>query len=532
LEEISDAEQAGIAAMTDYILAIDNGTQSVRAILFDKSGEIFAKERVEFPPYESEKPGWAEQDPEVYWNALGLACRNLWEHGASPHSVKAVAVTTQRSTVVNVDRDGRPLRPAIVWLDQRRTDEVPPMSGLYGLVFRALGASDLIRSFQLETEANWIAHYQPEIWSKTDRYLLLSGFLNFRLTGEFTDSTGSQVGYLPFDYKNHSWAHQSDFKWKLAPFDAAKLPKLVKPGERIGAITKSASGHTGIPVDLPVIAAAADKACEVLGCGVLDSSIACLSYGTTATVNLTSQKYIEPRPLLPAYPAAVAGAYNLEEQIFRGFWMVSWFKQEFGQREESLSRDRNVPAETLFDDLLKEAPPGSMGLMLQPFWSPGVREPGPEAKGAIIGFGDVHRRSHLYRAIIEGLAYALRAGKEHLERRTATTITDLRIAGGGAQSDAVMQITADIFGTSVTRPHVYEASGLGAAINAAIGIGWYPSYSAAVAAMTRKGKTFTPDPVVHKMYDRLYHEVYGHMYRQLKPLYERIRAITGYPPPL
>ncbi len=133
-----------------------------------------------------------------------------------------------------------------------------------------------------------------------------------------------------------------------------------------------------------------------------------------------------------------------------------------------------------------------MGLTLQPYWSPGIREPGLEAKGAMIGFGDVHTRAHIYRAILEGLAYALRQGKERIEKRSGTPIVRLRVAGGGSQSDAAMQLTADIFGLPAERPHVYEASGLGAAIDCAVGLGLYPDVASAVAGMTRVGRVFLP----------------------------------------
>ena len=132
-----------------------------------------------------------------------------------------------------------------------------------------------------------------------------------------------------------------------------------------------------------------------------------------------------------------------------------------------------------------------MGLTLQPFWSPGIREPGLEAKGAIIGFGDVHTRAHLYRAILEGLAYGLRQGKERIERRSGTRIERLRVSGGGSQSDAALQLTADIFNLPAERPHLYETSGLGAAIDCAVGLGLHPDFPTAIAAMTR------PWPIVH-----------------------------------
>ena len=209
--------------------------------------------------------------------------------------------------------------------------------------------------------------------------------------------------------------------------------------------------------------------------------------------------------------------------------MVSWFKNEFGNREQKIAIERGIVPEQLFDELVNQVPAGSMGLTLQPYWSPSVREPGPEAKGSIIGFGDVHTRAHIYRAILEGLAYALREGKERIEKRSGQKITRLRVAGGGSQSDAAMQLTADIFGLPAERPHTYETSGLGAAIDVAVGLGIYPDFDVAVEKMTRVGDVFEPDPEASRIYQRLYKEVYLKMYQQLQPLYRSIRDITGYP---
>ena len=265
----------------------------------------------------------------------------------------------------------------------------------------------------------------------------------------------------------------------------------------------------------------------MLGSGALEPHVGCLSYSTIATINTTQRRYVEPVPLIPPYPAAVPGAYSLEVQVSRGYWMVSWFKEEFGHPERARAEALGVEAESLFDALVREVPPGALGLMLQPYWAPGIRTPGPEAKGAVIGFGDAHGRAHLYRAILEGLAYALREATERVERRSGTPVTELRVAGGGSQSDAAMQLTADIFGRPAARPHVYEASGLGAAIDAAVGLGLHPDFPTAVREMTRLGRTFEPDAEGRAMYDRLYREVYRKMYGRLRPLYVRIREITG-----
>lgn len=512
------------------ILAIDNGTQSVRAILFDLKGDIVAKSQVHLQAYFSDHPGWAEHDPEGYWQAVCKACQGLWERpGVDKSRIAGVAVTTQRGTVINLDKDGKPLRPAITWLDQRRTDTVPPLGMLWRAAFRLARVGDAIDYFRGEAEINWIKAHQPEIWDRTDKYLLLSGYLNYRMCGRFVDSTGSQVAYIPFDYKRHAWASPRDWKWQALAIEARMLPELVAPGTPIGEITPEAALATGIPAGTTLLAAAADKACEVIGAGCQQPNVGCLSYGTTATVNTTSARYVEVTPFLPPYPAAIPNAYSTEVQIFRGYWMVNWFKEQFGHLEQARALDEDVAPEQLFDELVESVPPGAMGLMLQPYWAPGIRVPGREAKGAIIGFGDVHTRAHVYRAILEGLAYALREGKERTEKRSGVPITELRVSGGGSQSDAAMQLTADIFGLPTARPHVYETSALGAAIDAAVGLGLYPGFAAAIGGMTRIGRVFQPIGANRAMYDRLYNDVYKKMYGRLQPMYKRIAAITGYP---
>lgn len=519
------------AAGAPLLLAIDNGTQSVRALVFDTAGKLLARSKVPIEAYFSAHPGWAEQEPEYFWDALRRACRELWQTVDFPRErICAVALTTQRATVVNLGADGKPLRPAIVWLDQRRLDRLAPMGGAWEKLIRLGGQGATLDYFRAEAECNWLAHEQPRIWRDTHRFLLLSGYHAWRLTGRFADSVAAQVGYLPFDVRRFDWAAPADWKWRALAVRREQLPELVPPGGLLGHISDAAARDTGIPAGLPLVSAGADKACEVVGAGCLGPDIASISYGTTATFNTTSRRYVEAIRLLPPYPAAAPGVFNTEIMVPRGYWMVDWFRREFGQREEIAARERGVEPERVLDELLCAAPAGAMGLTLQPYWSPGLRRPGPEAKGAIIGFGDVHTRAHVYRAIIEGIAYALREGKELVERRSGIRVGTLRVSGGGSRSDQALQITADVFGMAVERPHTTETSGLGAAINAAVGVGLYPDHATAIRHMTHRGAVFAPDEANSRLYDALYRKVYRRMYPRLGPLYRAIRRITGYPP--
>ncbi len=513
------------------ILSIDCGTQSIRALLFDFKGKLIDKEQIHYEPYFSLQAGQAEQKPETYWKNLCKATLALKKRNSENFAkIKGVGVTTLRSTFVNVDKNGNPLRPSILWLDQRVAHNVYQPAWLLKLAFKAVGVDEMLKKMERKGHCNWIKQNQPEIWNKTYKYLQISGYLNYKLTGEFKDSVASQIGHIPFDYKKQKWANPKDvfeFSSKLYPIETEKLPELVVPGKQIGTVHNDAAMVTGIPAGTPVIAAGSDKGCETIGMGVIDTKTASLSFGTTATVQTTVKKYFEPTRFLPAYPAVIPGHWNPEIEIFRGFWMINWFKNEFALKEVLEAKEKNVAAEEILNDLLHKSPPGAMGLIVQPYWTPGLGE--KNAKGAIIGFGDVHKKEHVYRAVIEGLAYALLEGMHKLERRGNLGFKQLAVSGGASQSDEICQITADIFNMPLQRGQTHETSGLGAAIITACGIGEYNSIDEAVKNMVHYGKTFLPQAEHSKLYKKLYEQVYRKMFKRLEPLHKKIREITGYP---
>ncbi len=513
------------------VLAFDCGTQSLRAIIFSAQGRVKAVAKVEYEhPYFSRGPGLAEQDPELYWNSLGVACRQLKRSDpAAFRTIAGIGVTAQRASMVNLDADGNVLRPAILWLDQRKSEPFPVWNRFVELFLKIAGIRKKIDAIQSRAQCIWIMQNQPEIWEKTHKYLQVSGFLNYRLTGIFADSTASQIGYMPFDYKKQEWAGPAHMASRLFPVEGEKLAQLVQPGQVLGKITAKAAEFCGLEKNLPVIACGSDKGCETLGAGVINEKMASLSFGTTATVQTMCRKYIEPVRHFPSYPAPVQGYYNPEIEIFRGFWMITWFKKQFAHKEVQKAAELGIPAEELLNKCLERTEPGAMGLVVQPYWSPGLDH--PEGKGAMIGFADVHTRDHMYRAVIEGLGFAMFEGLGKIERKTGKKIQAASVSGGASQSDAICRIMASIFNIPMYRGTTHETSALGAAILTAVGLGWYDGTCEAVENMARVKTVFRPDPDDVQIYRQLYSRVYARLYRALSPLYSQIQTITGYPRP-
>lgn len=513
------------------ILSIDCGTQSTRAILFSFDGEVVDKAQVFYEPYVSRKPGWAEQNAELYWKSLCKATNTLKKKTPKNFSnIKGVGVTTLRSTMVNVDKEGKVLRPSMTWLDQRLSDNVyQPGIGLR-IAFKTIGISETLRKMERKGHCNWIRQNEPDIWKNTYKYLQISGFLNYRLTEKFRDSVASQIGHIPFHYKKQKWVDSKEIfeiSSKIYPVEKEKLPDLIHPGEKIGTITEEANKLTGIPVGIPVIACGSDKGCETLGMGVIDHKKVSLSFGTTATVQTTVDKYLEPIRFFPAYPSVIPKKWNPEIEIYRGFWMINWFKKEFALKEVQEAENKTISVEEVLNKLLHKSPPGAMGLIVQPYWSPGLGE--KNAKGAMIGFGDVHKKEHVYRAVIEGLAYGLLDGMKKLEKRGNFEFENIAVSGGASQSDEICQIVADVFNMNLLRGETHETSGLGAAIITAYGIREFSNLNDAVKNMVNYSDVFKPKVENTEIYRALFTEVYLKMYNHLEPLYKKIREITNYP---
>ncbi len=507
-----------------YILTMDFGTQSVRVGIFDKNGEVIAMEKEKYEPaYFSTKPTFAEQDPNYYFECLCKCTQRLVKKNPSAvATLKGITLTCFRDSAVLLDKDRKVIRPMILWLDQRMAEckEKLPLSSR--VIFRLVGKTDTIVFNRRRSVANWIKENEPENYAKIDKFLPVSTYFIYLLTGEMKDSSSNMAGHYPIDFKHRRWYKDVErhFQGQVFGIKNGWLNEIVPEGSLIGGISKEASKKTGLPEGLPMYACGSDKSCETLGLGVIDDECAAISYGTASTVETTRKRYTESEPFLPGYPSAIPSYYNMDIQIYRGYWMINWFLKEFGgvEIEDMISTDSLT---SKFNDNLNQVPPGCDGLILQPYWGPGLAR--PLAKGAIVGFSDAITSEHVYRAIIEGIAYALREGLEHFEKKIHHKIPAIRISGGGSQSDEICQITADILGKPVSRVQTFETSSLGAALAGFLAIGEYKSPQEAVKNMVRVSKTFEPNKENKERYDYLFEHCYEKMYPSLKDIYFSIK---------
>jgi sugar (pentulose or hexulose) kinase len=509
------------------VITFDMGTQSARALLISPEGRILHKaQKIYEQPYFSKQPGWAEQKPEFYWDSLCETGRALKEKAGSLwKDVIAVTCSTIRDTCLCLDRDRRPLRDVILWIDDRKTENLKPLSPALGLLLKCAGMAEGVELQRRISHCNWIAANERELWDRTDKFVFISTWLNYKLCGNLADSTAGVIGHVPYDYRQRAWMKDKDIKRVIWDMEDDKCFDLVEPGTVLGTITAETAGETGLPPGLPLIATGSDKGCETLGLSCLSPDKASLSFGTTATVQLSTRHYLEPLPYMPAYPGVVPGYYNPEIEIYRGYWLLSWFKREFASKEVAEARQRGFPAERLLDQRLKEIRPGCDGLIMQPYFTPGVDM--PFAKGAIIGFSDIHTRIHVYRAIIEGINFALMEGLRGMEKRGRLKVKELYAAGGGSQSDEVCRITASMFGLPVYRTQTHEATGIGSSLTAFVVKGVFSSYSEGIEAMVHIKDEFLPRREDHEIYEALYAAIFKKIFEKLSPLYQEINGIMN-----
>lgn len=512
--------------MGKYALGIDFGTQSVRIIVFDDKGNTIVKYKEPYNhPYFSSQKGYAEQWPSYYLEKLYKCTNKLAsEHPELINNLLGGSISCFRDSCVVLDKDYKLLRPSILWLDQRMAkceNKLPFYIDIFLHLSTMYETVDLNRK---KTPANYFQEDELDMWKNVRHYWNISTYFNYILTGNPVDSPANYAGHYPITMKKGKWNNKFNFRNKIFNIPLEYLPKLIKQGELIGTITKEISKLSGLPEGFKIYTGAGDKLCETLGVGGFDNNVASLSYGTSCTVEILTKKYHDSEGFLPAYISPVNGLFNMEVQIYRGYWMLEWFAKNFASEELTAASIANKAVEELLNKKMLEIPPGSDGLILQPYWGPGLKR--PLAKGVILGFSDYHNKYHVYRAIIEGLAFALKEGLLKMEkRRHKGKVKKIRISGGGSASSAICQITADIFNLPVSRIQTYETASLGAAINVFVCSKYYSSYKQACENMVHQKDEFIPNKENAKLYSQIYKDVYKNIYPRVKPLNYSIRKI-------
>ncbi len=504
------------------VLGVDCSTTGCKAIVFDGAGQPVAEGRAAIELRHPEPDGW-EQDANDWWRAFCAACQAAMAQVGEPARLRALCVTHQRETVVLTDGEGKPIHPALVWMDKRGTTQVERACARLGdKRLRELSGKppcvtpSLYKLMALFDRLPALRRYAP-------RVLDVHAFLAWRLTGRCVTSLASADPTGLIDMVHRRWAPEL---CALAEIDLSWLPELVEPGAIMGVVSAAAAEACGLRAGLPVVAGAGDGQAAGLGAGIVAPGRAYLNLGTAVVSGVLTADYRCDDAFRTLY-GPLAGSYLLETDLQGGTFTLTWLVDRFlgamaGGQERSFEQ-----VLTELELGAADLPPGAEGLMLVPYWN-GVMNPlwDDRASGVVVGWRGSHEPAHLYRAVLEGIAFAQRWHTSGVAQ-AGGEVADYVVMGGGSQSDLWCQILADVTQKPVVRAGTTEATALGAAILAAISSGLHASEAAATEAMTRQGRRFVPSASAER-YDRLYREVYEGLYQRIQKPLQRLAALRDY----
>ncbi|MCX7682916.1 MAG: FGGY family carbohydrate kinase [Anaerolineae bacterium] len=503
----------------DLLLGIDSSTTACKAIVWDTRGRSLAEGRAPLP-LEMPRPAWHEQPADAWWEACVQAIRTAVAY-VDASRIAALGITAQRETFVPVDATGTPLRPAIVWMDERARDLLPTIAREYGAErIHCESGKPLSGNLTLGKIA-WLRAYEPETFAHTARYLDVAAFLIHRLTGHYRTGWGCADPTGLFDMRAHRW--NADLLAYLG-VSVVQMPEAYPPGTVMGVVTAEAAALTGLPAGLPVVAGVGDGQAGGLGVGITEPGRAYLNLGTAVVSGTYADTCITDRAFRTMY-GAVPGTYSLETVLLGGTYTISWFVEHIAGAGTWSDPQTAAP---LYDEASAAIPPGAAGLILVPYWNSAMNPYwDAAASGIVVGWRGIHTRAHLYRAILEGIAFEQRLHTEGVEAALGRPVSSYVTMGGGSQSIRWRQIIADVTGRPVYRATTTEAAALGAAILAALGVGLFADAHTAAAAMTSvEPEPLTPDPARHKFYSQLYTEVYRPLFPAVQPYLQRLTALS------
>lgn len=503
------------------VIGLDCSTTACKAIAFDPQGRAVAEGRASLP-LEMPQPAWHEQPAESWWRAAQQALLAVTRQ-IDPSCLAALAISIQRETFVVTDAAGQALRPAMVWMDERSRAILPRLAAEYGGERFHQEAGKPLSANLVPGKLAWLRAHEPEVFAATRRVLDVHAFLAGRLTGQYVTSWGCADPTGLFDMRSNQW------NWTLIEalgLDPACLPTAVAPGELVATVSSAAAQLTGLPVGLPLIAGLGDGQSAGLGVNITQPGDAYLNLGTAVVSGSVSTRYLTD-PAFRTHYSAARNTYFLETVLLGGTYTISWFIQRFSAPDSPPLTAGQSPEDAM-EEQAARLPPGAQGLLLVPYWNSAMNpywDPG--ASGVIVGWRGHHGLAHLYRAILEGIAYEQHLATSGVEAATGQTIERYIAVGGGARSPLWRQILADVTGKPILRADVTEASALGAGILAAWGAGWYADLPAAAQAMAPVPTHIcSPDPERHDSYQEIYQQVYRHLFPTLQPYLDRLTALA------
>ncbi len=493
-----------------YFLGIDVSTTATKALLIDSVGKVIAVHSTTYG-FETPHPLWSEQDPELWWNGAQRSIRAvLDESQVDPYQVSGVGLTGQMHGLVLLDASKNVLRPAILWNDQRtqaQCDEIHQRIGRERFI--QITGNVALTGFTAP-KILWVREEEPDVYARVTNVLLPKDFIRYRLTGEFAMDKADAAGTVLMDLRQRNW---SDEVLEGLEIPRSWMPQLFEGPEITGRITAEAAQATGLEPGTPVMAGGGDQAAQAVGVGAVKPGIIGLTVGTSGVVFATTPAaLIEPQGRLHAFCHAVPGRWHFMGVMLSAAGSLQWY-------HDTLAPEMAIP------DLVREAediPAGSDGLLFLPYLS-GERTPHPDplARGAFIGLTVRHKRAHMTRAVLEGVAYGLKDSFTLIQNSGLGSINQVRASGGGTKSRLWRQILASVLEAELVTVNTTEGAAYGAALLAGVGSGyWKDVDEACEAAVVITGKE-NPDGAQVDSYRKGY-EVYRDLYPTLQNTFWRI----------
>jgi xylulokinase len=505
-----------------YVIGLDVGTTGTKTILMNEQGAVTARAVAEYPLL-SPKPGWAEQDPQCWWDACVKTLRDIvTSGGVNAQDIVAMGLTGQMHGSVFLDSNNDVVRPPILWCDQRTAKQCE-------FITEKIGASRLIElvcnpalTGFTAPKILWLRENEPENYARVARVLLPKDYIRFRLTGEFATEVSDASGTLLFDVKNRRW---SDEVLSELDIPADFMPKCYESPEVTGTVNKEVAELLGLKPGIPVVGGGGDQAAGAVGNGIVRQGIISATVGTSGVVFAFSDKVtLDPEGRVHTFCHAVPGTWHVMGVMLSAGGSLRWYRDTFAEPEKSVAALAGRDPYEYITEQAATAPAGSEGLIFLPYLT-GERTPhaDPHARGVLFGLSLRHTKAHVARAILEGVAYGMRDSLEII-KGMGVPITEIRASGGGARSRLWRQIQADVDGVPMATINVDEGPAYGAALLAAVGAGLFNSVQEACGATISVSDTVEPAKEATEIYER-YYSVYRAVYPDLKEHFREIAAI-------